>query len=870
MTASAATTAAEAEKRTFNLPRGDAALTLKQFAAAAGTPIIYLVDRVRGATTNAVRGELTPREALERMLVNSGLEAAQDGTTGAFVVSRKHSEGKVSPAPNPKPQPRTQTMKSHRTLLAVLAGWLATATITEAQNLPVSPTAANQSKEEVLQLSPFTVTSSGDVGRYTSLESTSAGRVRLNIMDSSQNVSVITSDVLRDVGATRILDATKYIAGIAESTLPNAQDRTSIRGFQSDGYTMDGFTTAGASTVDPYLIDRIEVVKGPNSILSPQPTSPGGTVNLASKKPQFRDFADLMIQAGRYDATAAAVDLNRKVSDKIAVRMVASARNYNSYWQDAHMDSLTIMPGITYKLSDKNEITFQYIFTKWEATNYLGLPIDPSSGTNTEARLLSGVPRDLSVYADDLTRTDQRHDWKLKFTGEIWKGLSVRLEALYRKNSQTSPQLNTGNSTGGTGGNRDPLTGIWNSGLQYAGAPTFASSPITTQPTRIFTRSGTYPRLDPRDIFIQNDYAYIWTNDTLKSTTLVGAAYSESENSIRTDNISAPNFNIDQYVDTPFTVGTLNSAPRLGSRFIQGYASETLSLLKDRLILNAAVAKNDYRQRATDRIANVTQETTPAATLPSYGIVIKPYQDMLSLYYSYSEQSTANGPFTPVNTNPELTSSQQDEFGVRLKLWEGKVYFTVSHFDITQDNYGISNPGNLTTPPPSPLLPNLFSDRTAKGWEYEWRLNPNKNLSIIGNYTAFKNRDPRNVEFRGTPEKSGGMLVSYTFDKENLPALSGFRAAVGVNYIGRRPGDAASGITAASTPTRIIPNLPTFYLPAYTLVNFMLAYNSTDRWGAQLNVDNVFNKEYLQASLNRSLVYVGTPTNVRLSLNYKF
>ena len=58
--ASAATTVtAPAEKRAFNLPRGDAATTLKQFAADAGTPIVYLVDRVRGITTHAVSGEFT-------------------------------------------------------------------------------------------------------------------------------------------------------------------------------------------------------------------------------------------------------------------------------------------------------------------------------------------------------------------------------------------------------------------------------------------------------------------------------------------------------------------------------------------------------------------------------------------------------------------------------------------------------------------------------------------------------------------------------------------------------------------------------------------------------------------------------------------
>jgi iron complex outermembrane recepter protein len=90
--ASAATTVtAPAEKRAFNLPRGDAATTLKQFAADAGTPIVYLVDRVRGITTHAVSGDFAPREALERMLAGSALEAAQDAATGALVVSRKRT-----------------------------------------------------------------------------------------------------------------------------------------------------------------------------------------------------------------------------------------------------------------------------------------------------------------------------------------------------------------------------------------------------------------------------------------------------------------------------------------------------------------------------------------------------------------------------------------------------------------------------------------------------------------------------------------------------------------------------------------------------------------------------------------------------------
>ena len=249
--------------------------------------------------------------------------------------------------------------------------------------------------------------------------------------------------------------------------------------------------------------------------------------------------------------------------------------------------------------------------------------------------------------------------------------------------------------------------------------------------------------------------------------------------------------------------------------------------------------------------------------------MIKPYKDVFSVYYNYSEQSTANGPSIngPINTVPPLTSSEQTEYGVRTKLSD-KLYFTVSYFDIKQDNYSVPNPANLTTPPPSPLLPALFSDRNAKGWEYEVRANPTPNLSIIGNYTKFDNRDPNGVEFRGVAEESAAILVSYSFDKETR--LNGFRVAVGADYLGDRPGDAPSGLTPASTPTNVIANQPTFYLGERTLANVILSYNSRNNWGVQLNIDNVFDVYYHMASINRSMVYTGTPRNYRLSANYKF
>lgn len=78
--------AADLAKKSYQLPAGDAAVTLKRFSEQSGEQIVYPVDSVRGVQTNAVSGELTAREALGRMLAGTALVTVQDEKTQALAV----------------------------------------------------------------------------------------------------------------------------------------------------------------------------------------------------------------------------------------------------------------------------------------------------------------------------------------------------------------------------------------------------------------------------------------------------------------------------------------------------------------------------------------------------------------------------------------------------------------------------------------------------------------------------------------------------------------------------------------------------------------------------------------------------------------
>src|SRR5688500_2563361 len=81
--------AADATKQKYDLPAGEAAITLRQFADISGREVIFAAEAVRGVRTREVRGEFNAVEALERMLKGTKLYVQIDEASGALAVRSK-------------------------------------------------------------------------------------------------------------------------------------------------------------------------------------------------------------------------------------------------------------------------------------------------------------------------------------------------------------------------------------------------------------------------------------------------------------------------------------------------------------------------------------------------------------------------------------------------------------------------------------------------------------------------------------------------------------------------------------------------------------------------------------------------------------
>jgi outer membrane receptor for ferric coprogen and ferric-rhodotorulic acid len=334
-------------KRSFDLPRGDAATTLRQFAATAGRSLVFVTDKVRGETTNAVRGDFTPREALERMLASSALEAVQDATTGALVVSRKRVAeaaprlGEAGPVSDPPPKPELNSMISKpRASLAALAAWLVAGAVVDAQ------TASKPVRDDAVVLSPFTVSTDRDSG-FVAASSLAGGRLATDLRDTPVAYSVLTRDFIDALGITNQFDASDWAPNSVKSIaangggygddVSNAPGTYNVRGAGGGRAQRNFFIYFSPN--DAYVVERFDFGRGPNAILFGN-GGLGGVSTVTTKQARFgNNFTEIAQTFGSWRNSRTTLDANRALNERIAVRAAAVYADTGG-WRDKQFEKV--------------------------------------------------------------------------------------------------------------------------------------------------------------------------------------------------------------------------------------------------------------------------------------------------------------------------------------------------------------------------------------------------------------------------------------------------------------------------------------------------------------------------------------------------
>lgn len=815
--------AAEPPRRTYRIPAGEAAVTLAEFGRQSGEQLVYLVDNVRGHQTRAVVGAFTAVGALREMLAGTALIVHRDGPGGPITVSRQV----VSASP-----PRS-----------------------------TSSTARLSPPAELVVLPEFVVSSEA-VDRYRASDAISAVRVRTSLLDTPGSISVVTRETMDDLGPTRIFDVARYVAGVQEGRGIQFQDRMILRGFESNGQrSVDNFLQpTDADNIDEAIIDRIEITKGPNAILSPA-GSPGGAINVITKSPLFQRQRSVTALAGLFDAQKLSFDVNDIPAEgsQSAYRLIGSFQDSRRYWSnEARLRGRLLAPMFSHRASDRTLFTAKLILAEHWVFREPLLILDPRvNAQTTDPYLAPGLSQKglngIQPWSHVGTHTA---DLYALLTSSLTENINLRVAANGRYYFEDSVQefLSTPTLT-----NRyDPMTGALTQDY------TWARDPVTGDYVASYS-----PFFDPASIPVrgdkqatrrktgnlQADAVGLFRFGPVSSQTVAGVGLSRQTNYGRGVSGALPGIDLSRPHVRVQPVWSTNWAFYSVSAFTnwQVYVNERLGFLEDRLQLTGGVLRYDTRTSADNQLTSSAPGVLDDHKAMWLGSVLWKLRPQLSLYYSHSTNSTP----TIANDLPLWRDGVQDEVGFKTEFFQQRLSVNGAYFQIAQTNVTVPNPDRQTDPTaPEQLISNLGNH----GVEFELVGGITSSLSAIATFSQLKMRDTLGRHVRAVADRNASLLLSYRF---RTGTMDGLALSFGVSYSSRRAGDTPIDYT----PLNVV-GQTSFFLPSYYVTAFGASYRWRERILFRLNVDNVLDdKGYLQQAGGR---VSGTGITTAPGLNVKF
>ncbi|POD93768.1 TonB-dependent siderophore receptor [Pectobacterium odoriferum] len=756
--------ASAASVQQYTISSGPLNQVLNQFAQQAGVLLSYDPAVVAGKRGAGLQGNYSVEQGFQQILSNSGLSAQYSADGSVTLVQRTVSEP-----------------------------------------VPVSAPVVAKNDRIVVTAPPNT-----------------AMKLAVPISETPRAVSVVTEKQIEERGAQKIDQALRYSSGILATPYgpDNKAEWVTIRGFSDQSRFQNGLATLNedgfyGQQIEPFGVERIEVLKGPASVLYGQ-NPPGGLVNVITKRPTRLPQGKVELEYGSNDYRHLAVDSAGPLNDdgSVLYRVVALARDTSGEMDFSKSKRLYLAPSVTF-LGEDTELTVlaSYMETKSDTTNGFKLPY----GT------LHGTPFGKVGYKTSLGEPGMnRHDTRQ---------FSLGYEFTHHLN--------------------DTWTFHQNVNYTYLNLDLRNAYAIAMVDERHASRGLTY-----RDGFAQNwatDNRLVgeWQWEDIENTLLLGFDYRRANTQSRDGNLYAFGSPIDIFnpVYGNYTLSDSDLFAHRSGRHQTGYYVQNQIKYDERLIFllggryDVVKSRDRNFSSGADTRTDDTKFTKTAGVMYLFDSGISPYVSYSESFLPVSGRDGYERPYVP-------EEGQQMEVGVKYTPEGFNGYASAALFNLEQKNV-------KTTDPKNPSLTIQAGEARSRGLELELSGEVYTGLTLTANYTyneveTTKSGTVGEVGKRlpGLPEHIVSGWASYAFNGK----LEGLSIGSGVRYVGSSYGDIA--------------NSADMKVPAYTLWDAMIAYDFSKDWRLQVNATNLTNREYVSAC--NYWCYYGEGRNVSANVSYRW
>ncbi|MEM6159634.1 TonB-dependent siderophore receptor [Erwinia sp. P6884] len=675
---------------------------------------------------------------------------------------------------------------------------------------------------------------------YTAKTSKGATKTDQPLITTGQSVSVVTRQQIEDQGAMNVNQALNYTPGVFTNFAGAASryDTISLRGFHGgdvDNTFLDGLRlmSDGGSynslQVDPWFLERIDIIKGPSSALYGQ-TVPGGLVMMTSKRPQFAEQGHFRAIAGNNATTGAAFDYTNALTDQWAFRLTGITRNSDTQYDHTREERYAISPSLLWQPDEDTSLLLRAYLQKDPSGGYHGSVPGEGSITEHNGRKLSNGFYDGESALDQYKRREQIYSYAFSHRfNETW---AFRSNASYSHSNSELDQV----YQIGWRGNSDLLDRYY---------------------------SGERSSLDA--YAIDNQLEADFDTGELSHILVVGTDYQQYRNSL---------WNASAFVDPINAVtgeGNLilwqsayNPQPAPGEVRLRGLSSasdQTRRYRQTGVYLQDEMQWNNWHLTVGGRydrlVAKSVNDSTESSMrrsddhISGRASLLYAFDNGVSPYISYSQAITPSSLPDPNGELLKPTTAQQYEAGVKYQPVGTDDFYSVAIYDLAQKDVG------------NRIVNTNFYEPAGKvrsrGLELEAHNQITSRLSTIAGYSLTRVRFEDTTDGNEghtpyvTPNQTASLWGHYQFDY-------GISAGAGVRYIGKQWAD----------------NENTTRLPSVTLFDASVradlgVWNTQlkDAW-VQVNANNLGDRDYVAACYGTGNCYWGAERTIVATVGYDF
>lgn len=658
-------------------------------------------------------------------------------------------------------------------------------------------------------------------GSYTTDVAIGSAGLPLTIKETPQSVSVITNQRIADQGLQTTQQVLAYTTGVNSATYETDRDNTWARGQWVSSYFIDGVLvdagygfyagTGVQSSTAAY--DHIEVVRGANGLLTGT-GDPSAAVRITRKQADARELTgSLETRTGTWNRGGLTLDVQSPLNADGTVRgrFVADIFTGDGFRDRYHVNRQTLYGTLAWDITPDTKLTasFEHRNHDPRGSEWAGWPSMFSDGS------LTSFPRSYSSAPWWASWASQQDLATLRLDHDLGAGWSANatLSALHKDYTAEHMRFY---------GNPDPVTG---EGLE----PFAQKDHVFGRQIALDAQLGGPVQAFGREHVLNFGFhgSRDWSRQTIYTPAVapvMGSAFDWNGGMARPDWV-------------------LSSRSDWGVETTQyaAFGSAKISIT-DPLTAVLGLRYTDWK--ADDR--HFSEAT------PYIGLVYDLTPDV-SLYASYTSIFNPQSVKDRYGKYLDPVQGKNKEVGIKGSWMEDRLNASLSWFHTYQDNVATEDV-NAPLPPGQPVAYYGADGVSAKGIELEVSGEVRPGVNLFLGAATMKQKDAMGAPtMTSLPSKTAKLFVTWQlpgdWDKWTI-------------------GGGARWQNATWTDVHVRGNPLRLDRGGYTVADAMVRYDIDDRWSAQLNVNNVFDKTYFTGAAN--IATYGEPRNAMLSLVSRF